>query len=454
VAIKFLRSAALENSVWVARFMREAKAAAMLRSEHAVRVHDVGTLDTGAPYMVMEYVDGIDVGQWLKNNGPMPIAHAAELLLQACEALALAHARGIVHRDIKPSNLLLLQRDDGTPLVKVIDFGISKMVAEAALLSDGEMTQSQSVIGSPYYMAPEQMRSAKHVDARADIWALGATLHRMLTDRYPFTGATMMAIFEKILDGYQGASHLAPGVPAAVDDLLRRCLRNDPRERPETVADFAAALAEFAPARARHLVARVEGIVLRGPRSGSLSSSNLSSSNTSNSNTGPEPDELATLMSVPTSVRVEREAASNSSPAGLLTQEAWTEAAVPRRSNRWWSIAVGLAALGGVIAFLTLREGDTHHNSDVAAHAEPSTWTHAAVEGAPADPAAITSSISSAAVTSSPALSSTALSSTEPTESATPRAMPRARPAPVPNPTPPPKPAPSPKKPDLWDEPF
>ncbi len=430
VAIKFLRTAALENEVWVARFMREAKAAAMLRSEHAVRVHDVGTLDTGAPYMVMEYVDGIDVGQWLSKHGPMPLDRAAELLLQACEALALAHARGIVHRDVKPSNLLMVERADGTPLVKVIDFGISKMMTDASVVSNGEMTQSQSIIGSPYYMAPEQMRSAKHVDARADIWALGATLHRMLTGSYPFPGGTMMAIFENILDGYNGVRSLAPHVPAEVDALLHRCLRNDPNERLQNVAEFATALAEQAPPRARHLAGRVVGIVERSPQSSVPSIPQ-------------PPGEDQTLLSVPTSVRAAQQAQSVSNLGG--THAAWTTESNPR--GRWVPIGLGIVAVAGLTTFFLVRDdaptipagapatvgGDL--SSDAARSAEPHAAKPRDASPAPSDVTAF----ASASATTVPSVA-TGVSSLPP----------RSRPQPK---APPPAPQPT-KKPDLWDEPF
>ena len=424
VAIKFLRSAALENHVWVARFMREAKAAAMLRSEHAVRVHDVGTLDTGAPYMVMEYVDGIDVAQWLRDHGPMPLPQASELLLQACEALALAHTRGIVHRDIKPSNLLILEREDGSPLVKVIDFGISKMMADASVQSDGEMTQSQSIIGSPYYMAPEQMRSAKHVDARADIWALGATLHRMLTNSYPFPGGTMMAIFENILDGYNGVRALAPHAPESVDRLLHACLQNDPDARLKNVAEFARALAPHAPPRARHLASRIEAIIQRGPRSSQRS---LPATDT----------EDATLLSVPTSERIERTPELVNTAA---TQQAWTEAPLSPARSRWLPLGLVLVGAAGLSAFLFLR---------TPVDSEPATQPTAATP-----PTAASSSPAAPAATNTPAATSVSASASASasTRATAPVPSPRARPSPTP--TPRPAPGPTPKKPDLWDEPF
>ncbi|HEX3344971.1 MAG TPA: serine/threonine-protein kinase, partial [Polyangiaceae bacterium] len=158
VAIKFLLPAMLANEEVVQRFLREAKAAIRIRSEHCVRVLDVGTLETGAPYMVMEYLEGKDLAAVVEAHAPLAIPDVVDWVLQASEALAEAHALGIVHRDLKPANLFLTRRADGTPSVKVLDFGISKQAASGA---DAGVTKTQAVLGSPRYMSPEQMRSTK-----------------------------------------------------------------------------------------------------------------------------------------------------------------------------------------------------------------------------------------------------------------------------------------------------
>mgnify|MGYP001062724726 FL=1 len=183
VALKFLLPEALANQEAVQRFLREARAAVKIRSEHVARVTDVGTLESGAPYMVMEYLDGVDLARYLESRGPLPVPEAVEYMLQACEALAEAHALGIVHRDLKPANLFRIERVDGTPSIKLLDFGISKVIAHQVAL-----TQTSSMLGSPLYMAPEQMTSSKHVDARADVWALGIILFELVTGEPPFQG--------------------------------------------------------------------------------------------------------------------------------------------------------------------------------------------------------------------------------------------------------------------------
>jgi eukaryotic-like serine/threonine-protein kinase len=170
VALKFLLPEALGNSEAVARFAREARAAVKIKSEHVARVIDVGTLPNGAPYMVMEYLDGGDLAAWLQERGPLPIEQAVEFVLQACVAVADAHALGIIHRDLKPANLFCVRRSDGQLSIKVLDFGISKMTPFGGS-GPSAMTHTSALMGSPLYMSPEQMRSAKDTNPRTDIWA-------------------------------------------------------------------------------------------------------------------------------------------------------------------------------------------------------------------------------------------------------------------------------------------
>ncbi len=220
VALKFLLPEALSNKEAVARFTREARAAVKIRSEHVARVSDVGTLESGSPYMVMEYLQGSDLSQYLERSGPLPIEEALEYVLQACEALAEAHSLGIIHRDLKPANLFRTVRPDGTPAVKLLDFGISKVTA-----ADQSMTQTSSMMGSPLYMAPEQMTSAKHVDARADVWALGIILHELLTAQVPFGGETVPELCAKILtQPPPPLRHMRPDAPAALERVILHCL--------------------------------------------------------------------------------------------------------------------------------------------------------------------------------------------------------------------------------------
>jgi serine/threonine-protein kinase len=262
VAIKFPVARLSLRSDVVARLVREGRAAMAIRSEHVARVHDVGTLDGGEPYLVMEYLVGHDLGEILAGSGPLPIATAVEYILQATEALAEAHARGIIHRDLKPSNLFLSQRPDGSPLVKLIDFGISKS-ANGDL--DPLRTDPGAVIGSPLYMAPEQMRSVREVDARSDIWALGATLHTLVSGEPPFEAGTLVEIHERILRGTPLLRATRPDAPAALEAALLRCMQRDPADRYATVADLADALAAVAPEHARGSALRARRILAAAP---------------------------------------------------------------------------------------------------------------------------------------------------------------------------------------------
>jgi serine/threonine-protein kinase len=170
VALKFLLPAAMNNEVAVSRFLREARTAARIKSDHAARVTDVGRLETGVPYMVMEYLEGGDLDAWVRQKGPLPVEQAVEFVLQAAVGVADAHALGVVHRDLKPANLFCIRRSDGQLIIKVLDFGISKITdLSGASGPSAGMTKTSAVMGTPSYMSPEQIRSSKSVDARADI---------------------------------------------------------------------------------------------------------------------------------------------------------------------------------------------------------------------------------------------------------------------------------------------
>lgn len=241
VAIKFLLPAALENPKTIARFEREARAAAKIRSEHVARVRDVGRLESGAPYMVMEHLEGMDLKQYLATTGPLPVEEAIHYLLQASEALAEAHALGIVHRDLKPANMFRIIRTDGTPSIKILDFGISKLQN-----ADVAMTQTATMMGSPYYMSPEQMTSSRDVDARTDVWALGVILHQLLTGNVPFGGKSIGEVCALVLTGTAPRlSETRDDIPFGLQEALDSALSKDRTNRLSNVAEFAQSLVPF-----------------------------------------------------------------------------------------------------------------------------------------------------------------------------------------------------------------
>ncbi|HEY2370851.1 MAG TPA: serine/threonine-protein kinase, partial [Polyangiaceae bacterium] len=251
VALKFMLPEHLDNEEAVARFLREGKAAARLRGEHVARVTDVGKLASGAPYMVMEYLEGFDLGALAKKEIRPTMAEACLYIFQACDALDEAHAAGIVHRDIKPSNLFLTKTPKGEPCVKVVDFGISKLQPSGDAASNMHVTRTAAVFGSPLYMSPEQMRSSRDVDARADVWSLGATLYELLTGAVPFTGESVIDLAMRITqDPVAPPSSITPAIPKELDAIVVKCLEKDAKDRFQSARELGDALAPFAGQRA------------------------------------------------------------------------------------------------------------------------------------------------------------------------------------------------------------
>ncbi|WP_394840471.1 serine/threonine protein kinase [Pendulispora rubella] len=257
VAVKMLLPDALAVPSAVERFHREAQAAANIRNEHVVRIMDVGHTDTGAPYIVMEYLVGSDLGELIERRKNIPIEEAVDYLLQACEAMADAHRIGIVHRDLKPGNVFLTRRSDNTPLIKVLDFGISKIGEEIMGQKQWQLTRTHVMMGSPLYMSPEQIRNAKTVDRRSDIWSLGIILFELLTGQLPFDGETAISICAQVAaDPPIPLRLLHPEMPEALEDVILRCLEKEPEHRYDDVAALAEALAPFGSESARTSAAR------------------------------------------------------------------------------------------------------------------------------------------------------------------------------------------------------
>lgn len=258
VAIKIMRQGWAADRGAVARFHREARAVAALSSEHVAKVLDVGALDDGSPYIVLEYLAGVDLGALLQQSGPMTVGDAVGAVVQACEALAEAHALGIVHRDLKPSNLFVTKRNDGSSLVKVLDFGISKTSALSAAEPGDTPTASGYIMGSPGYMSPEQVRSARSVDARSDVWSVGVILYELLTGVAPFAGETVGDTLARIVSETPRSVHeLCPDLPSALSSVIARCLERDVTRRVQSIASLATMLHPFAPAEQALSVVRI-----------------------------------------------------------------------------------------------------------------------------------------------------------------------------------------------------
>jgi serine/threonine-protein kinase len=259
VALKFLLPEVSSHAEIVQRFIREARASVRIHSEHVARVLDVGTLPAGVPFMVMEFLHGEDLAHVLARTGPMPVAQAVGYVLEALEAVAEAHALGMVHRDLKPANLFLANRPTGRPLVKVLDFGISKIPASER---DQAITRTSAVMGSPGYMSPEQMMSSDKVDGRSDIWSMGVVLYELLGQRLPFPGNTMPELIAAILQKTpQPLSAYRDDIPIGLVTVLDTCFQKEPAGRYANVADFARALAPFGPPRAEQSVERIEAVL-------------------------------------------------------------------------------------------------------------------------------------------------------------------------------------------------
>jgi serine/threonine-protein kinase len=263
VAVKTMWQRHADSPDLVARFVNEARAAARIESEHVARIFDVGRTARGSPFIVLELLNGEDLARTLASRWPLPVSESTGWILQALEATAEAHSLGIVHRDLKPGNLFLARRRDGTSIIKLLDFGISKDQGVPRL--GPAITVTAAMVGSPAYMAPEQLRDARTVDARADIWALGVVLYELVTGALPFNASNMADLCVAILERSPTSvrSHRRDA-PPELDDVIRRCLEREPDSRFPDVAALASALVPFGPPGSDAAAERVRTI-LRAP---------------------------------------------------------------------------------------------------------------------------------------------------------------------------------------------
>jgi serine/threonine-protein kinase len=246
VALKVLVGHAAGEPSAVARFLREARAATSVKSEHVVRILDFGTLEEGEPYLVMELLQGRDLRDVLEENGPLPVETAVRYVLQVCRGLSAVHAQRIIHRDLKPANLFLTESSDGSPLVKLLDFGIAKALEpERLLLDEGSetLTHASQLLGSPVYMSPEQIRCSTKVDERSDVWSLGVILHELVAGEPPFQAPTVSGLLATVAaDAPVPLRKVQPNAPAELEEVILGCLEKDLDKRIASVDALAARL--------------------------------------------------------------------------------------------------------------------------------------------------------------------------------------------------------------------
>ncbi len=388
IAIKFLLGEIAQNEEARRRFQNEGKNAFKIKSEHVCRIFDFGE-EKGMPYMVMEYLEGVDLSQMLEKSGALPVEEAVDYVLQSLEAVAQAHALGIVHRDLKPANLFLHKNTDGSTIVKVLDFGIAKAGNPFGETGGHNLTSTKSMLGSPLYMSPEQLRSAKSVDARADIWALGVILYELLTGTVPFNGETLGELFIAILEQPpMPVMHKRPDVPQVLSDAIMRCLQRNVDLRFSNVAELAQGIAPCAPARSYVSIERVTqalglpkpNVVM--PGAGSMPDHRQSSGQYANaqpqqfsaSQSGPRPQQFSSSNS---GVHQFQSPQGGTQMLGSQTNSAWgnTGGAPPAKSKA--PLIAGLA-LGGVVLLGGLVGGGLYLKSKSTAAVATSAATDTA----------------------------------------------------------------------------
>lgn len=353
VAIKLLYPDYCASPEAIARFLNEARACARIESEHVAKVLDMGMLDDGDPYMVMELLEGQDLARELGARGMLSVEDAIDYVLQVSEALAEAHALGIVHRDLKPANLFKTRRTDGTTLIKVLDFGISK-VLDNDDQAPPSLTRNQDLVGSPAYMSPEQVRNPKAVDVRSDLWSLGILLHEFLGGRAPFMADAPFSLLASVVsDPPESLRLLRPNLTEELYIVVSRCLEKDPAKRYQEVLELVEALTPCAPEAARNAFSRISAIVrsakhraqLRGPKRMAARAAESPPEPVSVPIVPPRDGTLQSPMPTP---RARADAKAKWVVNALGSESGSAPAGNPRRSRRHL-LAIGIALTVGVI---------------------------------------------------------------------------------------------------------
>ncbi|NUP06003.1 MAG: serine/threonine protein kinase [Polyangiaceae bacterium] len=436
LAIKVLLPSAVGTDEATTRFLREGRAAAQLTSPHVAKVHDTGRLPTGEPYLVMELLRGRDLRAYLTEVGRVSVAQAAEWVLQAAHALGEAHALNIIHRDVKPANLFLAETSAGQQ-IKVLDFGISKQLGSG----EAELTNTASAVGTPRYMAPEQMRSARFADARGDVWSLGIVLYELTTGQHPFHGDSITALCFDVMERTPvPPSQLNPELPPAFDELVARCLEKDPSDRFQSMEALATALRAIAPASRSSALFNTASVQGAGPVAGVTPMPAVSTLAPAvvpklDPHTGPQPLLHPRTMTLPAAQPLFSE------PPAQETMRAWNTTAVPRpvakKASRMpligLGIGIGIAIAVVVMMFIVDRESSPPSAaSSAVSSAAPATALSAAPSIAPIE-SAVAPAEAAAPVSPSPPQSAIPVSSdppkmAEPPKPTPPTASPCARP--------------------------
>jgi eukaryotic-like serine/threonine-protein kinase len=413
VAIKFLLPKLVGSDTAVQRFVREARAATRITSEHVVRLLEIEKLPSGTPFFVMEYLDGCDLRTLLREQGALPPSLAVDYVLQALQAVAEGHVRGIVHRDLKPGNLFLTRRADGTPLIKVLDFGIAK-TAESDAADATALTSSDDVrLGSPAYMPPEQLQNPRDVDLRSDIWSLGATLYELLSGRPPFQGPGYLELATHVLNRPPTplSQHATvEGLPDGLEKVVLKCLEKERSLRFANAQELASALARFGSADARMSLTRVSGMFSSSSSFPAVTRTVLADP------TGYEP----TLDVSSGASSRKRDATQSAHPDQRSTSD--IKGRPQAKSGKAW-LALAVVAALGVVAFVASRPPPLPAVAPLAASPPP------LVAPPVEQPAPIIAPQPSAAAPASSASASSASASSAPASSAS---APSSEPSPAP----------------------
>ncbi|UQA57932.1 serine/threonine-protein kinase [Polyangium aurulentum] len=426
VAVKFMSELLAQDREYVARFSREATASAQIKSPHVVQVFDHGISSDGTPYIVMELLEGEDLRTRLGRLGTISVEETAAIITQVARGLTKAHAAGIVHRDIKPDNIFLTDHD-GELFVKLLDFGIAKHAAQESELG---MTGTGAMVGTPHYMSPEQILSARRVDLRSDLWSLGVVAYRALTSQVPFQGETLGAVCIAIERGaFVPPSQRRPGLPPSLDPWFHRAFAREVDHRFQTAKEMAEAFVG---------AAQAGGVALQGTFRADTSGVGLSPSAASSATPAPTPvtrpsgeigrtpqpfapaapfapgagalhGALGDPLWAASSAATGPEAHPQTFHGTSITRADWKKSS-RRALVTMVSAALGVVVLGAIVIVLVAKRGGDDKPAETAVAAPPS----ASVVAAPPAP------VETAAAQAPPAETAATAPSAVPSASATP----------------------------------